>query len=1191
MNFFLPKRSLYFSALILSILCTMNFINPNFGNSSSELHNTSFTNINMLEFQDFPVVFPDTCDHDYNEETWMFNSKELIFGQIYSRDDYFNTIYAPSDLPGQNRVITKYDQNGKVVFNKSNPNFWFSSMVPLQGGHGFGQGKDLNPPYDEYIIEWNNQLDIINARKLPQFLDLNGLFYRTSDEFTEISCIFFDFSFADTLRYFEMTQNNTDNFIRLHHCSFIDTSSLGLRNSALASSDEIGVLSNQDKVFSTGVKEYYETDTINTLQILLTKSNDSVLQKRYRIEPFDKDHKIEVKDIDVDSKDNIYLLVEHDFTNEYLYKLDSDLNFIWGKEILVPIGFGNQPSQFEEMEISTTDQIAIIGSAGVYAQGLETHVAFPVVLTNTNGVIQSETVFDGLTPFSTRALNTLCSFQDTMWLFTAYDPEYEIGDILIKMDPSGNVNGCKIREDLPPVTLSDSELIFLDSSLLQIWVDTIPIEFHNLETIDHPILRGDECNLLQTDISIDIISANSCTFGIRADLEICCLGEAFLPNDIPVAVYDLSPVEESANLQFEFSIGQDIPADSCLQVSVTIPYFDSGEIHIVANDDQSILPPFDLNTPSYGIFTEECDYSNNVDSALFSPAVNIDHNSEEMLTFCGDFSTTLIAPDGFDYIWDNEQTSTQIIVSDPGIYSVTILDECENVQTKVFNIIQYPEASELFLEPETSYCGFDEDPVDLIAQPFVFQSYEWSVSGIANDQSAIPSTEGYYAVTVIDFCDQIDSVEIFIEQATLDISEVEFQVLHPLCQFDNGSIFITYPGENLSSGIYSLDSIFLIGENQGTPPGLDTIENIWPGTFLLGLRTTIAGNSCTFFHPDTVMVHEPMLPIFSLLGDTTFCFGDTILLQGPENMVSYKWENTSNNTAIACDTCQQTNYVPIGNDELDLFVIDKNGCETRNSTSIIVHQPEEVNIIHESPSCVDTSNGAIIIQTTDSVQYQLNDRPFQASSIFNNLESGNYIVTLLDEYNCSYSYPINIPSPPPIIINEIDFFEIQNGEILTIDPQVSGGTPPYDYQWTSTNTIPCDFCETIEIAPIINSSYNLLISDNNDCQESTTFEVKVSNPQDVYIPNIFSPNGDGFNDIHTVFASRDTDRILSYQIFNKQGILYFEETDFLPNSTFSGWNGLFNGKQLNPDIFICVVNVLFANGEKRKIIQSVALIR
>jgi len=60
----------------------------------------------------------------------------------------------------------------------------------------------------------------------------------------------------------------------------------------------------------------------------------------------------------------------------------------------------------------------------------------------------------------------------------------------------------------------------------------------------------------------------------------------------------------------------------------------------------------------------------------------------------------------------------------------------------------------------------------------------------------------------------------------------------------------------------------------------------------------------------------------------------------------------------------------------------------------------------------------------------------------------------------------------------------------------------------------------------------------------------------VYIPNAFTPNGDGINDIFYVFSDEEISRVESMKIFNENGDIIFERNNSLPNSPNAGWNGV-----------------------------------
>ena len=80
-------------------------------------------------------------------------------------------------------------------------------------------------------------------------------------------------------------------------------------------------------------------------------------------------------------------------------------------------------------------------------------------------------------------------------------------------------------------------------------------------------------------------------------------------------------------------------------------------------------------------------------------------------------------------------------------------------------------------------------------------------------------------------------------------------------------------------------------------------------------------------------------------------------------------------------------------------------------------------------------------------------------------------------------------------------------------------------------------------------------------------------PPKVYIPNAFSPNGDGVNDVFKI----ETDDVILYEfnmkVFNRWGTLMFESDDYS-----KGWNGLFKNEVLQPDVFVYAVQYKDGDG-------------
>jgi gliding motility-associated-like protein len=95
---------------------------------------------------------------------------------------------------------------------------------------------------------------------------------------------------------------------------------------------------------------------------------------------------------------------------------------------------------------------------------------------------------------------------------------------------------------------------------------------------------------------------------------------------------------------------------------------------------------------------------------------------------------------------------------------------------------------------------------------------------------------------------------------------------------------------------------------------------------------------------------------------------------------------------------------------------------------------------------------------------------------------------------------------------------------------------------------------------------------------------------DVFIPNTFSPNGDGRNDRFYPMG-RAVSGIKSMRVFNRWGEMVFEKTNFNANDPSAGWDGTYKGKLLTPDVYVYVVVVLCHNAVVNEIKGNVTLLR
>ncbi|MBI5915818.1 MAG: gliding motility-associated C-terminal domain-containing protein [Bacteroidetes bacterium] len=118
--------------------------------------------------------------------------------------------------------------------------------------------------------------------------------------------------------------------------------------------------------------------------------------------------------------------------------------------------------------------------------------------------------------------------------------------------------------------------------------------------------------------------------------------------------------------------------------------------------------------------------------------------------------------------------------------------------------------------------------------------------------------------------------------------------------------------------------------------------------------------------------------------------------------------------------------------------------------------------------------------------------------------------------------------------------------------------------------------------------YDVVLTAANGC-DSLVF--LVLDFYDVFIPNAFSPNGDGFNDGFTLFAGDGLQEIVKLEIYDRWGGLVYRTGDLEPGSFQAGWDGSRQGKPSPPGVYVWQVTLVFDDGKQRELAGSVTLLR
>jgi gliding motility-associated-like protein len=138
-----------------------------------------------------------------------------------------------------------------------------------------------------------------------------------------------------------------------------------------------------------------------------------------------------------------------------------------------------------------------------------------------------------------------------------------------------------------------------------------------------------------------------------------------------------------------------------------------------------------------------------------------------------------------------------------------------------------------------------------------------------------------------------------------------------------------------------------------------------------------------------------------------------------------------------------------------------------------------------------------------------------------------------------------------------------------------------NWQWIPSVTLSCTNCPNPIATPIESTRYTVQAKTNIGCtaEKRVNVEVLLKDCNDVFIPNTFSPNDDGTNDRHNIFAAECVTTIKYYSIYNRWGDLVFENTSFPPNNPDYGWDGKINNQKASNGVYVYKIEVEFKGGK------------
>ena len=572
----------------------------------------------------------------------------------------------------------------------------------------------------------------------------------------------------------------------------------------------------------------------------------------------------------------------------------------------------------------------------------------------------------------------------------------------------------------------------------------------------------------------------------------------------------------------------------------------------------------------------------------------------------------------YTYLWNDPAFMNMSTITDldAGAYSVTVTDG-NNCDYSTFILLEEPNELVLTIDNIVNVLcgGVENGSIELsISGGTMPYQYDWDNNGIGDiddPEDLYGLSAGVYSLTVVDasgcyldFTQILDNSDTILTFETIEICEGESAII-----FDNLESTADVYSQNYTTNddCDSIHSILLVVNDgidtsvevsdvscNGLMDGSIVIETSggegnytysWSNDENLNVSSQLEllsgnyfvtitdGNNCIYIVDQWIQQPDSLIIKLDSIVDVT-CFSEldgsvSVQVTGGTPSYSYDW-----NIDGVGDFDDNPNLSNLGSGTYTLEVIDANGCV--DVIDIAIEEPQSLTaeLLLQNNLCDDDLFAEVSIIASGGSSpylYNINDGGYADSSIFPNLTLGTYEFSVLDSNGCELNLEEAV---------EIDYLEISIDQ-PTIDQIYVGdsvalilnATPtPDSIVWSNASTLSCDNCLNPEASPLNNTNYTAILF-YGECTRSVIISVLVAE-QDIYVPNIFSPNGDGINDLFSIISSGGDVNINLFHIYDRWGEPIFSRNNFLTNDSSFGWDGTFNGQDVVSGVYVYYIEAV-----------------
>lgn len=312
--------------------------------------------------------------------------------------------------------------------------------------------------------------------------------------------------------------------------------------------------------------------------------------------------------------------------------------------------------------------------------------------------------------------------------------------------------------------------------------------------------------------------------------------------------------------------------------------------------------------------------------------------------------------------------------------------------------------------------------------------------------------------------------------------------------------------------------------------------------------------------------------------DTVICSSNPVTLSTVTGTgYAYSW---SNGTSII-GTTNTVTVTPATTTSYVISVSIIGGCVTKDTVTVFVNSLNDT-LTSVPAGCSNDDGSATATPTGGNPPYTYLWSDGQTSSTAYGLVPGTYTCLITESSGCSITQSVVVTGITNLNANAGIDAQITQGQSTTLNG--SGGIT---YSWSPSADLSCSNCPNPIATPTVTTQYVLTVYDTSGCYQTDTVMVFVELLcGEVFVPNAFSPNDDGQNDV--LYCRVDPGCVQSFEfiVFNRWGEAVFRTSD-----PTIGWDGIWRSVKCETAVFTWIAKGTFVDGSPLEDSGNVSLIR